>query len=642
MRSEASDAPAGGAHDVLGTYRRQVETYKQQAEKLAGRSTTISHLRALCVGVAVVAGITAVAGDQGQTFGGVAGVSAVLFVVLAVRHAQVLREEDGVWRMWRVSYDAVQRASGRWHELAHDGAPFQDASHPYSGDLDVFGPGSLFQMCCVAHTNQGQETLARYLSSSAERAEALRRQEASRELSGLLSFRQSLEAHTLTTPRAPGQPPERLEPLDLMTFVDWAEKRPELLGRRGLWLTAWLLPALTLAGFVLSNAASVTSLAWQLPLAAQIFVSSRMLRLGSEAFAAVGSTPGAFARLRPTLQLIESTTLRAPLLAELQRRVEQRGEPASAQMQHLSSVLGWFELRRNGMVYPVINALLLWDLHCLFALERWRSRYGSGVRQWLSTLGEWEALSSLAGLAHDNPDFCFPEITEERGTFEAEGLAHPLLAPNRRVENDVILSGPGSALLVTGSNMSGKSTLLRAMGLALVLGGAGGPVCARRARLSEFRLQTSMRISDSLSAGVSHFYAELEKLRAALDATRGARPVFFLLDEILHGTNSEERRVGARWVITQLLDAGATGAVSTHDWALCELPPRWMACVRTVHLRETVQGGKMTFDYLLREGPVQGGNALRLMRSLGLQVPLPGEEEREGITRGDISEASPA
>jgi DNA mismatch repair ATPase MutS len=305
-------------------------------------------------------------------------------------------------------------------------------------------------------------------------------------------------------------------------------------------------------------------------------------------------------------------------------------------MRRFERVLGWFELRHNGMIYPFINVLLSWDVQCVVALEKWQQQSGRALAPWLLALGQWEALSSLAGAAYDNPDFVFPEITSERSAFAATGLGHPLIPARQRVQNDVVLGGPGSALLVTGSNMSGKSTLLRAMGLAAVLGLAGGAVCATRVRLSPLRVHTSMRISDSLSAGVSHFYAELEKLRQALGATRGDQPVFFLLDEILHGTNSEERQVGARWVLGQLIEAGATGAVSTHDMALCALPPTLMHKVRIVHLRESVDGERMTFDYKLRPGPVSGGNALRLMRSLGLDVPL-SRAAAEGVGIGSGS-----
>jgi DNA mismatch repair ATPase MutS len=203
----------------------------------------------------------------------------------------------------------------------------------------------------------------------------------------------------------------------------------------------------------------------------------------------------------------------------------------------------------------------------------------------------------------------------------AEGVAHPLIPATSRVGNDVTLPGPGSALLVTGSNMSGKSTLLRSMGVACALAYSGGPVCATRFELGRVRLATSLRIRDSLEEGVSHFYAELQKLKAVLDVTTEPLPVLFLLDEILHGTNSRERQIGARWILSQLLERGALGAVSTHDLELCRLPPEQMSHVKLVHLREDVQGQEMTFDYRLRDGSVSEGNALRLMRRIGIAIP---------------------
>jgi DNA mismatch repair ATPase MutS len=285
--------------------------------------------------------------------------------------------------------------------------------------------------------------------------------------------------------------------------------------------------------------------------------------------------------------------------------------------------VGWFDLRHNGLVHPVINAVLLWDIHCVLALERWQERAGrSSARGWFQALGELEALSSLAGLAHDEPEFVFPEVLAGPAVFYAEALGHPLIDGERRVCNDVSLPEPGRALLVTGSNMSGKSTHLRSMGLAAVLSFAGAPVCAKRLRISKMTLRTSVRVSDSLEHGVSHFYAELAKLKLVVDAAHGPEPLFFLLDEILHGTNSIERQIGARWVLSELLRHGAIGAVSTHDLELCRLPDELMQRVALVHFREDVKEGKMTFDYKLREGPVTEGNALRLMRLVGLDVPV--------------------
>jgi DNA mismatch repair ATPase MutS len=290
-------------------------------------------------------------------------------------------------------------------------------------------------------------------------------------------------------------------------------------------------------------------------------------------------------------------------------------------MREFKSAVGWFDLRHNGLVHPLANVLLLWDVNCVLLLEKWQLRWGKGVRGWFLALGELEALASLGGLAHDEPDFAFPQL-DEGPSFVAKGLGHPLIARAQRVANDVTLPGPGTALLVTGSNMSGKSTLLRAMGVAAVLANAGGPVCARELTTTRFAVRTSIRVRDSLDAGISHFYAELRKLDAAVSASAGTEPVFFLLDEILHGTNSRERQIGARWVLRELLARSALGAVSTHDTELCRLEPEVMHSVQQVHFRENVDGERMTFDYVLRPGPVMAGNALRLMRLVGLAVPL--------------------
>jgi DNA mismatch repair ATPase MutS len=320
------------------------------------------------------------------------------------------------------------------------------------------------------------------------------------------------------------------------------------------------------------------------------------------------------------LEAIETSKADAELLEELRQRLRQGNTTPSRAMAQLRSAVSYFELRYQGLIYPFANLFLMWDVHCTVKLERWQVRFGKTARDWFLVLGEVEGLSSLAGLSFDEPKFCFPTIVHEARLL-AEGVAHPLIAASGRVGNDVTLPSKSSALLVTGSNMSGKSTLLRSLGVACMLAYAGGPVCATRFEVGAVRLATSLRIRDSLEEGVSHFYAELQKLKAVLDATTEALPVLFLLDEILHGTNSRERQIGARWIMSELLQRGALGAVSTHDMELCRLSPELMSHVRLVHLREDVKGQEMTFDYRLREGSVNEGNALRLMRRIGLPVP---------------------
>jgi hypothetical protein len=618
-----SDGAAAARLQRFQHYQRRTAEYRTHAEALARRSALLSNLRGLSFAVAVIAFVSAALSTETRLWVAVGVVATLAFAALVVWHARVLGAEDLGWRFWRVNENAARRARDEWQSLPEDGAAFQDPEHPFSADLDVFGQRSLFQFINVAHTSYGQAALARFLSGVEAREVIVERQASVRELAPQLEFRQELEAYTLRSANPPGQRASHSHAaLDLQLLIAWAQSEPTLLGRRLVVWAARSLPVLTLLGFVSSNVFHSSPLLWAVPLFLQIIVSLNAGQDAARVFAAVSSSPGAFSRLRPTLRLIENSSFEAGSLRGLAEVLGKGPRSASEQMRRFERVLGWFELRHNGMIYPFINVLFLWDVQCVVALEKWQRESGRALAPWLEALGQWEALSSLAGLAYDNPEFSFPEIVSEASVFEALALGHPLIPARSRVDNDVVLSGPGSALLVTGSNMSGKSTLLRAMGLGAVLGLAGAAVPARQMRLSPLCVYTSMRISDSLSAGVSHFYAELKKLRAALLATQGEIPVFFLLDEILHGTNSAERQVGARWILAELLKAGATGAVSTHDLALCALPPHLMPRVRTVHLRESVEGERMSFDYRLRPGPVSGGNALLLMRSLGLAVPL--------------------
>jgi DNA mismatch repair ATPase MutS len=275
----------------------------------------------------------------------------------------------------------------------------------------------------------------------------------------------------------------------------------------------------------------------------------------------------------------------------------------------------------------VVQSAFLWDVHVLDAVEGWQREVGPHVRGWLAALGTGEALAALASLAHDQPTWVFPDLAPEAPALVGTGLGHPLLPDSTRVGNDVDLGPPGTFLLVTGSNMSGKSTLLRAIGANAVLAQAGGPVCAGSLSLPPLRVWTSMRVQDSLAAGVSFFMAELLRLRDVVRAADAAgSPVLYLLDEILQGTNTAERQIAARRVILHLLRQGAIGAVSTHDLSLvaADAPPALVAAARQVHFRETVldtaEGPRMTFDYTLRPGTATSTNALRLMQIVGLDA----------------------
>jgi DNA mismatch repair ATPase MutS len=296
------------------------------------------------------------------------------------------------------------------------------------------------------------------------------------------------------------------------------------------------------------------------------------------------------------------------------------GLPASKQIARLHRLVELADSRKNMMFAPVAG-VLLWGTQLAFAIEEWRRRSGPIVARWLAATGELEALSALAGYAYENPSDVFPEVLPEGGpVFEARGIAHPLIPEQRCVRNDVSLNADVRLLVVSGSNMSGKSTLLRTVGANAILALAGATVRARSLRLSPLAIGASIRIQDSLQAGSSRFYAEITRLRQIVDLTAGAIPVLFLLDELLHGTNSHDRRIGGEAVVKGLVRQGAIGLLTTHDLSLAHIAEALAPRARNVHFEDHIEGGRVAFDYRLRDGIVQKSNALELMRAVGLEV----------------------
>jgi DNA mismatch repair ATPase MutS len=268
----------------------------------------------------------------------------------------------------------------------------------------------------------------------------------------------------------------------------------------------------------------------------------------------------------------------------------------------------------------VAEIFILWTPHLALRVEAWRRASGGAVRRWLTATGEMEALCSLAGYAFEHPADSFPEFAADGPHFEAQGIAHPLLAESQAVRNVVSLGGTLRLLVVSGSNMSGKSTLLRTVGVNAVLAQAGAPVRAARLRLSPLAVGASIRLNDSLQGGVSRFYAEILRLRQILDLTAGSQPVLFLIDEFLHGTNSHDRRIGAEAVVRSLLDRGAAGFITTHDLALADIADVLGSRAANVHFEDRVENGSIHFDYIMRPGVVRKSNAIELMRSVGLEI----------------------
>ncbi len=616
---EPTPSPAEALRLVREAYEQRVQALRALGTQLEADEARLSTLRGLTLLAALVAGVAG--GTRGSTpLWAASALAALAFVVLVVRHGRVIdRREDTerrlawVTRRLATSRDEAPRGSAI-------GAPPEapEPSHPFAVDLDVVGPASLLERLSVGETRYGREQLAAWLLAHGSNVpsvpELSSRQGAVRVLASERALREDLAALAARLRRPL---PERERLTAWASEVSLAEPRV-----RALLALRYLSPFTVLA-FALAQASVVTWHAWALPLAVQSVVSALLRAPLAQVFAVAERGEESLGRLAPLFARLEAARLDHPRLGALVDRLR-AGEGASRALGSLASLLAWAELRRS-VAHVFIDAALLWDAWVGSSLERWRVRHGALLPDQCEALGELEALSALATFAHDAPDHSFPEVTDAAPHVEAVGLGHPLLPRAGRVTNDVTLAGPGQGLLVTGSNMSGKSTLLRALGANVTLALAGSVVCAERLSIHRASVWTSMRVRDSLAQGVSHFYAEILRLRVVLDAAERGEPVLFLLDEVLHGTNSRERIVGAKAVVRRLLELGAMGVVTSHDLGLAELAHETHGAVALGHFREHVEGETMTFDYRLRQGVVPTQNALRLMRGLGLPVPLEAE-----------------
>jgi hypothetical protein len=586
-------------------YEARLVALRERLEQAETRSNRVSLGRVGSFLLGAAAGVAYLTQREAATLAVGVGMG-VVFVGLVLWHIRVELEVDRLRSAVLFTERGLNRVKGEVGSLPERGARLRVVGHPYAGDLDLLGKRSLLELLDSMETEPSEERLARWLLAPASIPEVRARQTAVKELAGNPSLREALFVRSRSVSRG-----EKMQG----AFVGWCRGERRV-GPPALLAAAIVLPLITLTLLVAGGALGLPERSWMLVAGAQWMLSLAVASRGAEALGAAERGARALGAFGAVIGGLGEAKLTAPRLAELQGKLA--GE-AAAGLGRLDTLAGWAEARESALVRLVIGPLFLFDLHLVLALERWRARHGAQVEGWIDAMADTLSLAGLGTYAFENQDFCYPELIEGPLRYEAEGLCHPLLPRDARVSNDVRFDGPGTALLVTGSNMSGKSTLMRAIGLSAVLAQAGAPVPAGALRISPLGLRTSIRISDSLASGYSHFYAEILALKRVVDdAAHG--PVLFLLDEILHGTNSAERQTGAKAVISHLLKEGAMGAVTTHDLGLTELIDELPGQIRPVHLLEQTEGDAMRFDYKLRDGVLRSGNALRLMRQLGLPV----------------------
>ncbi len=597
---------AAASRDPRPVYEARLQARRADAARLQHRDLSLSRWRLACVVGVVVAWFLSI--TSLRLHPGCMLPPLVAFIALVILHARLQTALAESARAIHFYERGLRRLDVQLAGLGDTGAAFADPAHPYAADLDLFGDGSLYQLLGGARTRLGAERLAEYLLRAAPTQEIRRRQAAVAQLRERLDLREALfvsgDAGAAT--------------LDGRALRRFGAETSSPAGRA---------PRLAAAVLALSNVvclAGYYGLDWpsRVPLASFALGGALALALRARVRAALAGLERPardLALLGRVLARLESERFEPGPVVELQRALMAGGLSPAAQVERLARLIDRLESRRNALFAP-FAALLFWTTRTALQIEDWRAVCGPHLEAWASAVAELEALLALGGYAFEHPDDPFAELVDEGPLVDAEGLAHPLIPAARAVRNDLRLDAQRRLLILSGSNMSGKSTLLRTLGVNVVLGLCGAPVRARRLRLSPLCVGTSLHVHDSLQAGQSRFYAEITRLRLLVDLARAQPPLLFLLDELLHGTNSSDRRAGAEAVLRGLVARGALGIVTTHDLALGAVADALAPLGANMHLEDRLEDGHMTFDYRLREGVVQRSNALQLMRAVGLEV----------------------
>ena len=594
--------------DPHAVYKQRLAHWRSERAAADRRSNQIGNLRLLDAGlVALLAWMSFV---QGWITGWWLLIPLAVFIAFVVYHERVVRRQQFAKRAIAYYDRALLRLDDKWQGTGSGGESFEDPNHVYAGDLDVFGYGSLFELLSVARTAEGEGTLAGWLLAPASPDVVRERQQAVSELRDAVGLRE--DTALLGDDIRAGVHAEEL--------ARWgaAPRVPYLPEARILALGLALANIITFVGFM----AHWWGLRPFIAGAALAVTLGMLLRRSTlEVIAAADTAAHDLQVLSLLLARLEREQFRSPLLQRLRAELDTEGLAASKRIGRLQR---WMEFLDSSdhLLVRTIGFALLWRHQAAMGIEAWRRKTGPHVAPWIAAIAEFEALSSLAAFSFERPSATFPELVAESSgpLFEAAGLLHPLMSPHRCVGNDVSIGGERRLLIVSGSNMSGKSTLLRSVGLNAVLAWAGAPVMASRLRISPVAVGASIRIVDSLQDGKSRFYAEITRLRQIVELTAGAAPVLFLLDELLSGTNSHDRRIGAEAVIRTLVRRGAAGLVTTHDLALTDIQAQLDGLAANVHFEDHLEDGRMHFDYLLKPGVVTRSNALELMRAVGLDI----------------------
>ena len=545
------------------------------------------------------------------------------FGLLIKRHNQVVYLKRHTTFLKEINEFEVFKLENKLSDFP-TGQTFINRDHPYVSDLDIFGPHSLFQLLNRTTTESGNLCLAEWLSESASKDVILERQQAIKELTPKLDWRQHFQALGMHFKNSKS---------DFNKLLAWIEKPVKLLPNQSKYLIVCISLSVlsTLAVFYyIIHAYSTDSFTYLIPLivilSVNFFVLRRAKPVAEKIIENTHQNIKILGGYHSLITKIESEKFHSEILRMLQSAFRQNRYSAASEINMLKKILEIFQLRgtKGGSIasnkfYPVFNIFWLLDIYLIILTEKWKSRNKSYLKSWASAVSEFEVLSSLAGFHYSNPSFTFPEIKEEPYSIHFEMLGHPLISPESRVCNHFNLNGRGKIAMITGSNMAGKSTFLRTVGVNLVLALMGAPCCAKSGQVSDMKIFTSMRTQDNLEEGISSFYAELKRIEQLMKLIKSGEAIFFHLDEMFKGTNSEDRHKGGVSLIKQLSELNAFGIISTHDLELAKLTGDHMI-VANYSFYSEIQEGEMIFNYELTKGICHDFNASELMKKSGIKI----------------------
>lgn len=592
-------------------FKERTETFKKEAEEKKKQTDLLGNLRLICFAAGITLSIFLFI--KAGTAAGIISSALFLscFIYLVIKHRRASAEVKRLFCMSDINKMYVERMGTGWTSFDDNGSEFTDHEHPYTGDLDVFGPKSLFQWICVSNTCYGRRFLKELLAGPDKGIQAItRRQEAIRELAEKTDFCQRLQcAGRLSKGIADN-------PEGLLSYVEDNKYRFK---KEWVQYIFYLLPAAVALTFVLyALGSSIPLFVPLLLLAVQAIVCAVGYSKNAEVINRIHGLKRSLDAYSSLLDTAGREKFRSEYLNELNKALFIDELPAAAAINKLQSIANAIDVRLSTVLYIILNFGLLWDYHCVFALEEWKKLYGGQIRKWLEAIGRIEAVSSLAVIGQMYPQWCYPIFSGEATKICAAEMGHPLIQYDLCVRNDFKINK--GACIVTGSNMSGKTTMLRTIGINLVLAYSGAPVFASRFECSLMDIYTSMRISDDLNGGISTFYAELIRVKMIIDNSHKEKPMLYLIDEIFKGTNSLDRIAGAKSVLKNLNRPWIIGLISTHDFELCDMESLKSVSIANYYFSEHYENNEIQFDYKIHEGRSRTTNAKYLMRMVGIEL----------------------